>query len=159
MPSPPPLFSMADRRRPPVTLALVLAVVIAGSAARADDPARLGFGDLYASVGVLGLQFSDKARALAGKPVAMRGFMAPPLKAEASFFVLTREPVSLCPFCQSDADWPSDIVVVSLHAGVALTANTEPIEVRGMLEIGSRTDPHTGFVSQVRIVDARLRRL
>jgi len=150
---------MAHHLRPLVVFALALMLLIGTSAAKADDPTRLGFGDLYASVGVLGFKFSDKARTLAGKPVAMRGFMAPPLKPEADFFVLTREPVSLCPFCQSDADWPSDIVVVSLQAGVGLTPNTAPIEVRGVLEIGSRTDPRTGFVSQVRIVDARLRHL
>ena len=44
----------------------------------------------------------------------MRGFMAPPLKAEAKFFVLTEIPMSICPFCSSDADWPDNIVVVYL---------------------------------------------
>jgi len=73
--------------------------------------------------------------------------------------VMTKEPVSLCPFCQSDADWPSDIVVVYLQRGTSLTSNTEPIEVSGTLEVGSRTDQKTGFVSLLRIVEARLRRL
>jgi hypothetical protein len=114
---------------------------------------------LYKSIGVLGLQFSDKVNSLKGKPVAMRGFMAPPLKPEADFFVMTREPVSLCPFCQTDADWPSDIIVVHLRNGSTLTRNTDPIEVTGSLEVGSATDPKTGFVSLLRIVDARLRRL
>ena len=89
----------------------------------------------------------------------MRGYMAPPLKPEADFFVMTKEPVSLCPFCQSDADWPLDIVVVYLQEGTALTSNLEPIEVAGTLEVGSKTDPRTGFVSLLRIVDARLNRL
>jgi hypothetical protein len=124
----------------------------------AQEPARLTFSDLYASMGVLGLHFSDKVLTLAGRPIAMRGYMAPPLKPEADFFVLTREPVALCPFCQTDADWPADIVVVYLREGVTLTSNTERIEVVGTLEVGSKTDRKTGFVSLLRIVDARVRR-
>ena len=42
----------------------------------------------------------------------MTGFMAPPLKAESKFLVLTRMPMGVCPFCELAADWPSDIVVV-----------------------------------------------
>lgn len=108
---------------------------------------------------MLGLTFSDKVAALAGKTVSVQAYMAPPLKPEADFFVLTRQPVSLCPFCQSDADWPQDIVVVYLRAGTALTSNSEPIEVTGTLEFGSKTDSRTGFVSLLRIVDARFRKL
>jgi len=89
----------------------------------------------------------------------MRGFMAPPLKPEADFFVLTREPVSLCPFCQTDADWPADILVVYMRDGVRLTTNTDRIEVTGILEVGTKTDRKTGFVSLLRIVDGRWRRL
>jgi len=129
------------------------------SVAQAEEPARIAFAELYASIGVLGLQFSDKVKGLAGRPVAMRGFMAPPLKPEADFFVLTREPVSLCPFCQTDADWPTDILVVYMRDGVRLTTNTDRIEVTGVLEVGSKTDRKTGFVSLLRIVDGRWRRL
>jgi hypothetical protein len=88
----------------------------------------------------------------------MRGYMAPPLKAESGFFVLTREPAALCPFCQSDADWPADIVVVYLKNASALVGAGEPVVVRGRLEVGSWTDPETGFVSQIRIIDATFRR-
>ena len=49
----------------------------------------------------------------------MHGYMAPPLKPESRFFVLTREPLALCPFCQSDAEWPADIVVVYLEGDAA----------------------------------------
>lgn len=136
--------------------AAFLAAAVPSTAA---DPARLSFSELYKAVGVLGLKLSDKVVSLTGKPVALRGYMAPPLKPEADFFVLTKEPVSLCPFCQSDADWPQDIVVVLLRKGTALTANTEPIDVSGLLEVGFKTDPKTGFVSLLRVVDARLRRL
>ena len=145
-------------RRPLHTACLVMALCLAGQSAAVEQP-RIGFAELYKSVGVLGMAFSDKVLVLAGKPVAMHGYMAPPLKPEADFFVMTKEPVSLCPFCQTDADWPADIVVVYLHKGTSLTSNLEPIEVTGTLEVGSKTDPRTGFVSLLRIVDARLRRL
>jgi len=120
---------------------------------------RLRFQDLYSAVGPLGLQFSEGALRLRGRPVAMQGFLAPPLKPEARFFVLCAQPVSLCPFCQSDADWPQEIVVVYPRSGSGTVRSTsEPVEVTGTLELGSRQDLETGFVSQVRIVDATVRR-
>ena len=142
----------------------LLAMLCAGAASfstkgalAADD--TIAFGRLYASFGVLGLVFSDRVKELTGKKVAMRGFMAPPLKAEANFFVLTEVPVALCPFCDSDADWPSDIVVIYLDRTRTFEQANGLIEVRGRLEVGSRTDPETGFVSLLRIVDADFRRV
>jgi len=92
--------------------------------------------------------------------VQIRGFLAPPLKPEARFFVLAAQPVSICPFCQSDADWPHDIVVVYPRGGSApvFRSGAEPVDVGGVLELGSKLDGETGFVSQVRIVDAVVRR-
>ena len=115
---------------------------------------KVRFEEMYKASGVLGLELSDKLVALNGKPVEISGFMAPPLKAEAGFFVLTREPVSLCPFCDSEADWPSDIVVVFLREGVRFSQTNRAISVSGTLEIGSKLDPKTGFVSLVRLIDA-----
>ncbi len=126
--------------------------------ARAEMP-KLAFEELYSGGGVLGLQFSDKVKALSGQRVAVRGFMAPPLKAEADFFVLTREPVALCPFCQSDADWPDNILVVYLSEAQNFVQNNATIEVEGVLEIGSHRDDSTGFVSQLRLRKARFRTL
>jgi len=103
---------------------------------------------------VLGLTFSDKVKSLAGQQVSMRGFMAPPLKPEAKFFVLTEIPMSICPFCSSDADWPDNIVVVYLDAARDFVQANAPIEVQGTLEVGSWLDPETGFVSLLRLVDA-----
>lgn len=122
--------------------------------ARAADP-ELKFEEMYAGNSVLGLQFSDKLKSLSGKRIRIRGFMAPPLKAEAAFLILTREPVSLCPFCNSDQDWPDSIILVRLAREQAFVQNNRLIEVAGRLEIGSETDPETGFVSLVRLVDAR----
>jgi hypothetical protein len=117
----------------------------------------LTFDELYGSVGVLGLTFSDRVKALAGQTVVMRGFMAPPLKAEAAFFVLTEIPMSLCPFCSSDADWPDNIVVVYLDAKQTFVQPNMTIEVEGTLEYGSWTDPETGFVSLLRLRNAEFR--
>ena len=77
-----------------------------------------------------------------------------PLKADADFFVLTREPVALCPFCSSDSDWPDNILVVYLSEKQRFVQNNAVIEVEGELEVGSWTDEHTGFVSQMRLRNA-----
>jgi hypothetical protein len=114
----------------------------------------LTFDALYKSRGVRGLEFSDRLLALRGKEVAIVGFMAPPLKTESMFFVLTSQPMAICPFCQSDADWPDDIVVVILKSATAMTVAGSRLTVTGTLEVGSKTDVATGFVSQIRLVDA-----
>jgi hypothetical protein len=114
----------------------------------------LTFDELYGKVGVLGLEFSEKVKTLTGHDVAMRGFMAPPLKAEAAFFVLTEIPMSICPFCSSDSDWPDNIVVVYLNEKQTFAQAGALIEVRGRLEMGSWTDPDTGFLSLLRLRDA-----
>lgn len=119
-------------------------------AALAATP-ELDFEELYGKVGVLGLEFSSKVLALDGKRVRMMGFMAPPLKAEANFFVLGKAPMAICPFCSSDADWPNDIVVVYLKEKQTFEHSNMMIAVEGVLEHGSWTDPETGFVSLLRI--------
>ncbi|MFG1420235.1 hypothetical protein [Roseixanthobacter liquoris] len=115
----------------------------------------LDFDELYAKITVLGLEFSEKVRQAKGKAVTMRGYMAPPLKAEAKFFVLTKIPMSICPFCSSDSDWPDDIVVVYLRDRQTFVQYNAPIEVSGTLDVGSWIDPETGFVSQLRLNNAR----
>lgn len=139
------------RRRMLVALAALPALSLSRRA-RADE--KLGFGELYKSFGVLGLEFSDKVKRLSGHEVAVKGFMAPPLKAEANFFVLTEIPMSLCPFCSSDADWPDNILVVYLAEKQTFVQYNAPIEAHGMLEHGPWTDPETGFRSQLRLREA-----
>ncbi len=129
-----------------------LPLFAAGSRAHAESP--ISFDELYGKVSVLGLEFSEKVKQLQGKEIAMRGFMAPPLKAEAQFFVLTEIPMSICPFCSTDSDWPDNIVVVYLGEKQTFTQPSQTIEVRGKLEMGSWTDPETGFVSLLRIRQA-----
>lgn len=112
---------------------------------------RLEFAEMYAGANSLGIKLSDKLDSLRGKKVRMIGFMAPPLKPTLSFFVLTNVPMSICPFCSSDADWPFDIVVVKLSKPVVAIPFDRPIWVEGILEVGSEVDAETGFVSLVRI--------
>ena len=114
----------------------------------------LTFDGLYKSNTVLGLKFADRTLALKGQTVRLRGYMAPPLKPESNFFVLTHEPVAICPFCSSDAEWPVDIVVVYADKTVIPTNFSVRIEVEGTLEVGSFIDPTTGFVSQLRLRDS-----
>lgn len=141
-----------DRRRLLVSAAWV---GVAGPALASAE--LLTFGELYKSFGVRGFAFSERAMALKGRAVTFIGYMAPPLKPESAFFVLTREPLAICPFCQSDADWPVDIVVVHLDRTSPLVSAGAKVAVTGRLEIGSWTDPETGFVSQIRLVDASYR--
>lgn len=134
-------------------LAGLLAACVAP--ARAAEP-LLTFDGLYKSFGVLGYQFADGVLALKGQTVRIRGYMAPPLSAESQFFVLTREPMAICPFCQSDADWPVDIIVIYLAQAEKMLPGGSRLEVTGRLEVGAFTDPATGFVSQIRLRDAQL---
>ncbi|WP_413990233.1 hypothetical protein ACMDCR_30640 [Labrys okinawensis] len=117
--------------------------------------AALTFDELYGKISVLGLEYSARVKELAGQEVTMSGFMAPPLKAEANFFVLTEVPMSICPFCSSDADWPDNIVVVYLDEKQTFVQPGTRIEVTGRLEMGSWTDPETGFLSRLRLRGAR----
>jgi len=126
--------------------------------ARGDDVEIISFGGLYKSFGVLGYEFADHVKARAGRTVAMMGYMAPPLSVESDFFVLTREPLAICPFCQSDADWPVDILVVYLARATPLVTAGARIMVTGKLEVGSWMDPATGFMSQIRLRDASYRK-
>ncbi|WP_439622233.1 hypothetical protein [Shinella sp.] len=140
-----------NRRRMLCALAALPTLALTRPALAGDT---LSFGELYKKFGILGLEFSDKVKRLAGQEVTVKGFMAPPLKAEADFFVLTEIPMSLCPFCSSDADWPDNILVVYLARKQTFVQFNAPIEAQGVLEYGSWIDPDTGFVSQLRLREA-----
>ena len=131
--------------------------LLGAALALSSRPARAGtlaFAELYGPVTAEGIQLSPTAQALIGKGVTIAGFMAPPLKPEADFFVLTRYPMSTCPFCSSGADWPVDIVFVRLGRAADVVTPSYAIRVSGVLEFGMQVDPATGFVSLVRLVDA-----
>lgn len=128
-----------------------LSPLVALARPAAADVARLSFDDLYGKISVLGLEYSEKVKTLTGSQVEMSGFMAPPLKAEAAFFVLTEIPMSICPFCSTDSDWPDNIVVIYLDEKQTFVQPGTRIDVAGTLEVGSWTDPATGFLSRLRL--------
>ncbi|MGI9492225.1 MAG: hypothetical protein ACR2QF_07500 [Geminicoccaceae bacterium] len=105
------------------------------------------------------LSFSKLAQEFDGKAIEIQGFMAPPLKAESQFFVLTKKPMSVCPFCETEADWPDDIVVVYTEDVVDVVPFNLPIAVHGKLSLGTYRDEEIGFVSRVRLIDASYARL
>ncbi len=144
-------------RRPAPLTRRALLVLPAGwllAAPRADAATRVGFADLLNPDN----DFTETARRNAGQEVEMRGYMAPPLKSEINFFVLTKTPAAICPFCDSAAAWPNDIVMVQTARPVRAVDYDLLIRVVGFLEIGEATDAATGFVSRVRVRDAAFKK-
>ena len=109
------------------------------------------FSELYAGGGARGLVLSPKFTSLHGKGVVMAGYMAPPMKPAVDFFVLTRMPLALCPFCAADAEWPEDIVFVRMSPSQTVKPTSAPVQVVGRLDVGTKTDAATGFINLVRI--------
>ncbi|MCA0940147.1 hypothetical protein LCM08_12275 [Salipiger pacificus] len=129
-------------------LASTLATPLLTSAAHAE---ALKLRELYQTKG-RGL--SELAEQRAGQRLDIEGFMAPPLKAESRFFVLTKMPMATCPFCETEAEWPNDIIAVYTKRVVEVRPFNVKIVTSGVLELGAYTDPATGFVSMMRLVDA-----
>mgnify|MGYP000678184898 FL=1 len=137
-------------RRKFITLSAAIPASLALGASNVAAREAVRMRELYNPDG----SFSDYATEMADKPVLLEGFMAPPLKAESSFFVLTKIPMSVCPFCDDESDWPRDIVSIYARDIITVTPFNVPIEVEGTLKIGTYTDEELGFVSRVRVVDA-----
>ncbi len=117
-----------------------------------NEPIVLRFSEFYApNTSPINLQFSDKLRSAGNQRVRITGYMAPPLKPDLDFFVLTRIRLVVCPFCSTVADWPEDIVLVTMPDGKTTQQVEEPITLVGKLEIGEAVDPQTGFLSLLRI--------
>ena len=128
----------------------------AGSRRRARPTCvPIGFDDLYERETVL----TAKLQALGRPAIEMLGFMAPPLKAEAKFFVLTRSPMAVCPFCETEMQWPDDIVLVLTDEAISAAPYNVRIRVTGRLDLGFEKDPETGFVSLIRLESAEYDRV
>ena len=132
---------------------LTLPLIAPRLATAADPPVSLKMTDLYGTPE----DFSPKAKELAGKAVTFQGFMAPPLKPDAKFFVLTNVPMAVCPFCAEITEWPEDIVVIYTKSVIDILPFDLKITATGRLDIGPYIDPATGFVSKVRLSDASYR--
>lgn len=138
-------------RRSVLSAALATPLVSFATPLRADDDLKVR--DLYGK----DERVSETALSLVGQRIAIKGFMAPPLKADSKFFVLTQRPMSVCPFCESAADWPADIIAVYTKRSFRVVPFNVRIETTGILEMGEYLDPETGFVSMVRLVQASYR--
>ncbi len=104
------------------------------------------------------LSFSELALSIEGDRIAVKGYMAPPLKSESVFFVLTKRPMATCPFCNDGDDWPDDIAAIYSKRTVDVQPFNVGIVVSGTLELGDCKDPDTGFFSRVRLVNATISR-
>ena len=62
--------------------------------------------------------------------------------------------MAVCPFCESEADWPDDILAIYSKRIIEVISFNTKIITRGVLELGNFKDPETGFLSRVRLVDA-----
>lgn len=98
--------------------------------------------------------FSDLALSLEGRRITVDGFMATPLKADAKFFVLTKMPMAVCPFCNAEAEGPEGILAVYIKRSLKVIPFNISIAAEGVLELGSLRDEATGFLSMVRLVNA-----
>lgn len=165
----------SDVTATPTPLALDLPAGSALAAAQATDaamrptprnpmtfdtrPVHLAFDEFYDGYNVrTGLILSDKLVSLDGQEVVIEGYMAPPLKAELDWFVLTRIQLAYCPFCSTAADWPDDIALVYLNDSL-IRPTEKPLRLFGRLEVGPSVDPETGMVSLVRIYADKLETL
>ena len=143
---------MLRREFTALSLAALAAPAAPGLALAADDtPLKLR--ELYNKDG----SFSDLALGLEGAPISVFGYMAPPLKADTNFFVLTKMPMAVCPFCETEAAWPDNILGVYTRRVYKVAPFNRGIEVSGVLSLGSYRDPESGFLSLVRIEKARYR--
>lgn len=118
------------------------------SSANAEETIKIR--DLYQN----GLHLSEFTNDNVGQYIRIEGYMAPPLLAESQFFVLTKMPMAVCPFCEEDADWPDDILAVYTKRIVKVTDFNSKIVVKGKLKIGRFIDKDTGFLSLLRLENA-----
>ena len=133
---------LMDRRQFVSTLALGALLGTAGLATPASAALpSLRFRDMYRR----GKDLSEAALILEGQRIEMIGYMAPPLK--------TKTPMATCPFCDDATDWPNDIVVSYFEGDLQFTRFSNLIRVEGTFDTGIKTDPDTGFVSKVRLLD------
>lgn len=135
-------------------LASSAALSIASGSVFAADDELLKMRDLYGK----GQVFTSLAQSLDGERVRVEGFMAPPLKADSLFFVLTKMPMAVCPFCEPGGEWPQDILAIYTRRSFDVVSFSSKIVVEGRLMLSDFVDPETGFYSKVRLEDAGFRR-
>lgn len=144
---------MIDRRQVLFGSAAALAGWSAGTSSLAA-PGDLAWDAIYK-----GGDFTEQVKLFNKTPVSIVGYMAPPLVADAKFFVLANVPMAICPFCSAGVDWPENIVVVYTQGPIRVVDYQIPVRVTGTLALGEETDAETGFVSKMRVMGASYQRL
>jgi hypothetical protein len=117
-------------------------------------PPVVRINELYDVNGIPEVDMAPALAKLAGRRIQISGFVSPHTTPIADFLVLTDEPLSFCPHCQAGGDLRADVVVFYPRAGRAGVPMRRPVSVTGVLEIGAKIDPRTGYASTVRLVDA-----
>jgi hypothetical protein len=141
-----------------IALATDTALVLTPSAPVTFDtsPVEITFDEFYDGYNLrTGLILSQKLLSLDGQMIIMEGYMAPPLKPQLDYFVLTRVRLAFCPFCSNASDWPDDIALVYMPENKTILATTAPVRIIGRIEVGTSVDQETGMVSLVRIYAER----
>lgn len=117
-----------------------------------ENPVPITFDEFYDGYNLrTGLELSDMLLSLDGQRVVMEGYMAPPLKPELDYFVLTRVRLAFCPFYSNASDWPDDIALVYMPEDKTTNAIIQPVRVVAQMEVGQSVDSETGMVSLVRL--------
>ncbi len=123
-------------------------------AASGSNVREISFDQFYIGSSVQPPEFSPLAKSLAGKRVRISAYVAAPFRAEAEFLMLTRVSMHICPYCNSDNNWPVDIIVAYTRGIIPAPNSAKPVIVTGVLEIGEKLDAVTGMVGQLRLIDA-----
>ena len=129
-----------------------LVVWLAFSVSAVPAPAALSFRELIER-SPRGLRPSPRLLSLEGRRVRLVGYMAQMEAPPKGGFYLCAAPVFATEGGGGTADLPPDavLVIVKSARGKELAPLSRPVEVTGVLEVGTRVDDE-GHVSNIRIV-------
>ena len=115
------------------------------------DPAPLvlGFDDLFDHLGTDDLRYSETAKTLSGRAVAIEGFLAH-AHGPKSAMLLVDQP-GLCPDCSPA---PAAVITLSGARSLPQSDGSLPVRVVGKLDYGFRIDE--GIASMLRIESASI---
>jgi hypothetical protein len=143
-------------RRDFLVLASGLVTLTWGGSTAADGVARIALSRLHRNPELPGVDYDPAVERLVGRAVRAEGFLAPHIGRFAPFMVLTEEPVVGCPHCRGSLDLPGESLIAYFKEPPSDRLIGLPVVVQGILDLGSRSDSRTGFVSTVRLLDAKV---
>lgn len=115
-------------------------------------PLTLGFADLFDHLGTDDLRYSESAKTLSGREVAIEGFLSH-AHGPRSSTLLVDQP-GLCPDCSPA---PAAVINVRGASSMPQEGDARPVRVVGRLDYGFRIDD--GVASFLRIEGAAVERL